>query len=550
MIMKSQLAGVFLTLWAGTVLAGDAPRPALIPWPQKIQPRDGIFELGPETRIRVDGAARDTGQYLAAYLRRSTGFPFKVGSGSKALAGRGEILLTTRNTIPGAAAESYDLTVAPDSVVIAAPDPAGLFYGAQTFLQLLPPEIFAGQSVRTRDWEVDCLHIEDRPRFIWRGFMLDVSRHFFTKEEVRQLLDVMAVLKLNTFHWHLADDQGWRIQIKKYPRLTEVGAWRKSIGFKLDPKSSASYGPDGRYGGYYTQADVREVVAYAASRHITIVPEIEMPGHASAALAAYPQYSCSGGPYSTDMDGGIFAGVYCAGKDETFEFLQNVLSEIIELFPGKYVHIGGDEVPKDNWKNCPRCQARMRQQGLKTEHELQSYFVRRIEGFLNSHGRTLIGWSEIREGGLAQNAAIMDWIGGAVEAATAGHDVVMTPTKFCYFDYYQSTNQAAEPHAIGGYLPLSQVYGFEPVPDGLAQQFRSHIIGAQANLWTEYVPNFKHVQYMAFPRLCALSEVAWTPPAGKDYNAFLDRLQTQARRFDQMGINFRRASIGPESTKE
>jgi len=544
-----RLGAIILSFAATNVIAADVLPPALVPLPQKFESREGSFELGPETRIRVDSAARETGQYLAERLRTSTGYPFKVSTTSKAQVNKGEILLTTMDAT-GAQAEGYELNVAPDSVVIWASDPAGLFYGVQSLLQLLPPEVFAAQPVRTRDWQVPCLRIHDQPRFAWRGFMLDVSRHFFNKEEIKQILDVMALHKLNTFHWHLTDDQGWRIQIKKYPLLTEVGAWRKNIGFGLDPKASTAYGPDGRYGGFYTRADIREIIAYARSRHITIVPEIEMPGHASAALSAYPQYSCSGGPYNTDMAGGVFAGVYCAGKEETFEFLQNVLSEVIDLFPGKYIHIGGDEVPKDNWKKCPLCQARMKSEGLKTEHELQSYFVRRIEKSLNSRGRNLIGWSEIREGGLAQNAAIMDWIGGAVEAANSGHDVVMTPTKYCYLDYYQTTNQTSEPHAIGGYLPLSQVYSFEPVPPDLAAPYQPHIIGAQANLWTEYVPNLKHAEYMAFPRLCALAEVAWSPAGLRTYDGFIQRLQIHCRRLDQLGINYRHASVAPDSPKE
>jgi hexosaminidase len=547
--MREHIIGIVVAMAAMNLIAADLAAPALLPMPQKFERRDGVFELGPETRIRVDSTARDTGQYLAERLRRSTGFPLNVSTTSKAQVNRGEILLTTKGAA-ASQAEAYEVNVVPDSVVIWAADPAGLFYGVQTFLQLFTPDVFSAQPVRTKDWQVPCVRVQDQPRFAWRGFMLDVSRHFFNKEEIKKVLDVMAMHKLNTFHWHLTDDQGWRIQIKKYPALTEVGAWRKNVGFGLDPKSTTAYGADGRYGGFYTRADIREVVAYARSRHITIVPEIEMPGHASAALAAYPQYSCTGGPYNTDMAGGIFAGVYCAGKDETFEFLQNVLSEVIDLFPGKYIHIGGDEVPKDNWKKCPLCQARMKSEGLKTEHELQSYFVRRIEKFLNSRGRNLIGWSEIREGGLAQNAAIMDWIGGAVEAAGSGHDVVMTPTKYCYFDYYQSTNQTKEPKAIGGYLPLGQVYRLEPVPAELAASYQSHIIGAQANLWTEYVPNLKHAEYMAFPRLCALAEVAWSPSGPRNYDDFMRRLPIQCQRLDQLGINYRRASVAADSPRE
>jgi hexosaminidase len=451
-------------------------------------------------------------------------------------------VLTTREAQPTLATEGYTLSVTPGRVVIRAGGSAGLFYGVQSLLQLLPPEVLAPNPVQGIDWTVPCVQIEDRPRFPWRGFLLDVGRHFFNPAEIKQVLDLMALHKLNTFHWHLTDDQGWRIEIKKYPRLTEVGAWRKGIGFGLDPKAGSAYGPDGRYGGFYSQAEVRDIVAYAQARNITIVPEIEMPGHASAALAAYPQLSCFGGPYNTDIGGGIYAGVYCAGKDETFEFVQNVLAEVCRLFPGKYIHIGGDEVPPDNWHKCAKCQARMQHEGLKTEKELESYFVRRMEKFLNSRHRNLIGWSEIREGGLAQNAVVMDWIGGAVEAASGGHDVIMTPTTYCYLDYYQSTNQP-EPKAIGGYLPLNQVYGFEPIPPKLEPRFQRHILGAQGNLWTEYIASLNHAQYMMFPRLCALAEVAWSPAAARNYNDFTRRLRVHGRRFDQMGVHYRRQSI-------
>jgi hexosaminidase len=386
---------------------------------------------------------------------------------------------------------------------------------------------------------VPCVRVVDSPRFRWRGMMLDVSRHFFTKDEVKQMLDAMAMYKLNTFHWHLVDDHGWRIEIKKYPRLTQLGAWRQSVGFGLDPKKATAFGPDGRYGGFYTQSDAREVVAYAEARHITIVPEIEMPGHSCAALMAYPELSCTGGPFTNDLPGGIFDGVFCAGNDASFTFMENVLSEVFAVFPGKYVHIGGDEVLTNNWKACAKCQARMKQENLHHEMELESYFIRRMEKFINAQGRRLIGWSEIREGGLAPSAAIMDWMGGAVEAANSGHDVVMSPLNDCYFDHYQSKDTNKEPHAIGGYLPLVQVYKFEPMPAGLDTQFRSHILGAQANVWTEYMPSFSHVQYMVFPRLCAMAEVVWSPQNARDWNSFSQRLDTHCKLMTQLGINYR-----------
>jgi hexosaminidase len=538
--MRYPIAPILFSLLTASAVAGETP--ALIPLPQKMECREGAFKLQPKTPIRTDAAARATGNYLAERLGKSTGYSLKVATTTGPQPIKGAILLTTKGAKPELGAEGYELTVTPDSVIVRASKSAGLFYGVQTLLQLLPPEVLSAKPLTNIDWQVPCIQIEDQPRFKWRGLLLDVARHFLTKAEVKQLLDEMAMQKINTLQMHLTDDQGWRVEIKRYPQLTEIGAWRKEAGFGLEPKASTTYGPDGRYGGYYTQDDIREIVAYARGRHITVVPEIEMPGHASAALSAFPELSCSGGPYTPDVQGGVFAGVYCAGKDETFEFLQNVLAEVRLLFPGTYIHIGGDEVPKKNWKNCFRCQARMKQEGLKDEHELQSYFIRRIEKFINAQGRTLIGWSEIREGGLAKNAVVMDWIGGAVEAASAGHDVVMSPTKFCYLDYYQSTNHATEPKAIGGYVPLSKVYLFEPLPEKLDSQFQSHIIGAQGNLWTEYIPNFKQAQYMVFPRLSALAEVTWSPRASRNWEDFNRRLPTQLRRFDQFGVNYRKGT--------
>lgn len=514
--------------------------PGLVPLPQKVEMQSGSFRLQAQTVIRADVLGRDSAEFLAARLRPATGYPFSIETNGSPSSIKGAVCLTTNQADAALGEEGYKLEVASDSVVIRAAGSAGFFYGVQTLLQLAPPEVWAARSGSNVAWDLPAVRIEDRPRFRWRGFMLDVSRHFFDKAEVEQVLDSMAALKLNRFHWHLVDDQGWRIQIKQYPRLAEIGAWRKEIGFKLDPKASHAYGPDGRYGGFYTQDDIREVVAYARARHITVVPEIEMPGHSTAALAAYPQLSCLGGPFTTDLNGGIFAGVYCPGKEETFQFLQNVLGEVMELFPGPYIHIGGDEVPVDNWKKCTNCQARMREQGMTNESQLESYLIRRIEPFINAHGHTLVGWSEIREGGLAQNAVVMDWIGGALEAARAGHDVVLSPTKFCYLDYYQSTNRAAEPRAIGGYLPLKKVYAFEPVPADLEPANQFHIQGGQANLWTEYVPSLQQVQYMMFPRLCALAEVVWSPAEKRDYTDFTRRLAAQNQRLEQAGINYRR----------
>ena len=369
--------------------------------------------------------------------------------------------------------------------------------------------------------------------------MLDVSRHFFTPAEIKQLLDVMALHKLNVFHWHLTDDQGWRIEIKKYPRLTEVGAWRRSIGFNLDPKTSTAYDAEGSYGGYYTQAEIRDLVAYARARFITIVPEIEMPGHSSAALAAYPQFSCSGGPYTTDMSQAVSAGVFCAGEEATFEFLGNVLNEVMDLFPWEFIHIGGDEVPKANWRNCPRCQDRMRREWLSNENDLEGYFIRRMEKIINARGKRAIGWSEIWNVGIATNTVVMDWIGGGLEAAQAGRDVVMSPDDYCYLDHYQSKDREKEPLAAGAYLPLHKVYNFEPLQKDLATNKQKHVLGAQANVWTEYMPSLAQAEYMTLPRLSALAEVVWSPRRSRNWDDFLRRLFVQQQRFDQLQVKYR-----------
>lgn len=544
-ILRACLAGISSWLLAATTFAADQNELALIPQPQKIQQLDGAFQLNADTRLCTDSGSRKTADILTKRLRQSTGFPVPrslkwFSSGPVANA----IFLTTRNADPNLGPEGYELSVSTNSILIRASTQAGLFYGGQTLLQLLPTSVFSSNAVTGVDWKIPALHITDWPRFKWRGYMLDVSRHFYTKSEVEQMLDAMALYKINTFHWHLVDDQGWRIEIKKYPRLTSVGAWRDGVGFDLSSNSTTAYGPDGRYGGYYTQDDIREVVAYAASLHITVVPEIEMPGHSLAALTAYPQYGTGGAPFSIPTRGGVNPGIYSPAKYGTFEFLDNVLSEVFQMFPGKYVHVGGDEVPGGPWNNDPDCQALMKREGLKSPDELESWFIRHIETFVNANGKTLIGWSEITRGGLAKSAVVMDWIGGGQEAAGMGHDVVMSPTDNCYFDYYQSRDQAGEPRAIGGFLPLRKVYDFEPIPGALAPEFAGHILGAQGNLWTEYVPNLKHAQYMTFPRLTALAEVTWSAKEARNYDDFLRRFKTDERRLDQLGINYRNPLLG------
>lgn len=427
--------------------------------------------------------------------------------------------------------EGYELHITPEAIKISANAPAGFFYAEQTLRQL-----------RDKDGNYPCCRIWDKPRFGWRGLMVDVARHFFTKEEIKDYLDVMAAHKLNVFHWHLVDDQGWRIEIKRYPRLTEVAGWRSGIGFGLDAGASKNYRTDGQYGGFFTQEDVREIIAYAASRFITVVPEIEMPGHSTAALVAHPELSCSGGPYLSCMHGGIHAGVFCAGQEAVFEFLENVLAEVIALFPSTFIHIGGDEVPKDNWQKCPRCQQRIRTEKLKDEHELQSYFIKRIEKIINAHGRRLIGWDEILEGGLAPNATVMSWRGvdGGIAAAKAGHDVVMTPTTHCYFDFYQA--HTGQPRAAGYRppLPLETVYEFEPVAAGIPAERAHHVLGGGANLWTEFIPNYGHLQYMTWPRACALAEAVWSPKESRDLADFKARLKSHCKCLDTLGVGYAR----------
>jgi len=561
MKIKSFIGGILLCLTSATVSAADANSLAIIPWPQKVTLAAGVFKLTPETRVQVDFASRETGTFLTARLRPSTGYLLASRTqifSSKTV--KGCILLTTRDASTNLGAEGYDLVVTPDSVVIRAPTQAGLFYGVQTLFQLLPPEIFSSNVVQNVDWRIPCVQIEDWPQFKWRGFMLDVSRHFYNQAEVETILDEMALLKLNYFHWHLTDDQGWRIQIKKYPRLTQIGAWRTSgvltppgvkpedldkdnVHLAWTAPGADKFGPDGRYGGFYTPGDIREVVEYAAARHITIVPEIEMPGHCVAALAAYPQFGC-GLSYSIDVNAGVNNGVFDPSNPATFRFLDDVLAEVFQLFPSQFVHIGGDEVSPEvkaeTWAKSPSCQALMKREGLRNTDELQDWFERRMEAVATAHGKRIVGWSEIAGGGVTTNAVIMDWVGGGLEAARTGHDVVMTPLDDCYLDHYQSKDISAEPHAIGGYLPLEKVYSYEPVPKNLPRQFDPHILGGQANLWTEYVTSLAYAQYMMFPRLTALAEVDWLPQPARNFADFSRRLQAEFQRFNELGINYRR----------
>jgi hexosaminidase len=526
---------------------------AIVPRPVRMERQEGQFVLNQSTVILVEKSSADAdnvGKQLAAWLKRSAGLELAVSPTDEAAAVGNAILITGKNANAALGNEGYQLVSTPNGVVITAAAGPGLFYGMQTLLQLLPTEVFSPSKVEEAvTWSVPAVRIEDQPRFRWRGMMVDVGRHFFTKDEIKNYIELMSQQKLNTFHWHLTDDQGWRIEIKKYPKLTEVGAWRKNIGWKLDPKSSTAYGPDGRYGGFYTQDDIREVVAYAAARYVNVVPEIEMPGHAMSALASYPELGCTGGPYDIDVPGGIFADVYCAGNDKTLQFLEDVLAEVLALFPSKTIHIGGDEVPMDrvSWKKCEKCQTRIHAEGLKDERELQAYFVRRIEKFLIAHGRTMIGWEEILEGGLAPTANVMSWRRNGevgVAAANAGHDVVMIPGYRCYLSRGQapqaeSTNPNAK-KSKRNYDPLTleMVYNFEPVAEGVATDKVKHIIGSGGALWTEGTANYARLQFSTYPRACAAAEVTWLDPKLKNWDDFKNRIDTHVKRLKAQGVNY------------
>jgi hexosaminidase len=515
--------------------------PAIIPQPVKIESGKGTFTMHPSAEIKFTGGewAKNEAGFLAEILRPATGFALETEEGTD-----GAINLVI-DTALDMNPEGYLLTVEKKKVILTGCTPAGLSRGIQTIRQLLPPEIESSTVAGGVKWTMPCVSITDFPRFSWRGMHLDVSRHFFDVDFIKRYIDILAMHKMNVFHWHLVDDQGWRIEIKKYPRLTEVGAWRVDREDKpWNSRLPQQPGEKATYGGFYTQEEIKEVVAYASERHINVVPEIEMPAHVGSALAAYPQYSCTGGPF-TVPPGSVWpiTDIYCAGKDETFAFLEDILTEVMELFPSPYIHIGGDEADKTEWRKCPYCQARIRKEGLKDEAELQSYFVKRMERFISSKGRMLIGWDEILEGGLAPGAAVMSWRGfdGGIEAAKAGHNVVMTPVSHTYFNLYQA-DPATEPLAYRGIINLEKVYLFEPVPDGLTEDEAKHIIGAQACLWTEMVPDGRTAEYMILPRLTAMSEVLWSATESRNWVDFNIRLIRMMEHFDVMGLNYSKSS--------
>jgi hexosaminidase len=515
---------------------------SIIPQVKEMTLGESSFKFDKKTKLVVENADQEIiAHQFAGLFEKASGWKLPVILGAKVASNQ-----VFFKTIEMKDSEAYSLVVMKNRIEIKASKPAGFFYAMQTLRQLLPTEIESRQIEKNTQWIVPVMTITDSPAFKWRGMMLDVSRHFFPKEDVFRLIDYLALHKINTLQLHLVDQQGWRIEIKKYPKLTEVGAWRVDRGnaswnstFKQQPGEKATYG------GFYTQEDIKEMVAYAQKHFITIVPEIEMPAHVTSALAAYPQFSCSQKP-TTVLPGGFWpiSDLYCAGNDSTFEFLQDVLSEVIELFPSKYIHIGGDEANRSEWEKCPKCQKRVHDEGLKNTAELQGYFIKRIEKFIHSKGRVLIGWDEILEGDLPKSATVMSWRGfeGGIDASKKGHDVVMTPGAYCYFDSYQAP-MAAEPTAMGGYLPLKKVYSFNPVPAQLNASEASHIIGAQANLWTEYISDWKQVEYMTFPRIAALSEVLWSAKETQNWDDFSRRMQILMNRYDQMKINYAKSAF-------
>ncbi len=504
---------------------------SLIPMPQNITFQPGAFVLHSKTVIQTNDVTSFEALFLKESIKNQTGLDLKIAKVVPNSAATIQLIFDVEGPDASNFKENYKLEVTPKSITVKAEYNQGIFYGIQTLLQLIP---LAQES----DIKIPCLQIFDHPKFKWRGMHLDVGRHFFSTAFIKKYIDYIAMYKMNTFHWHLTEDQGWRIEIKKYPRLTQVGAWREGsmVGHYNEQKFDSL-----RYGGFYTQNEIKEIVAYATARHITIVPEIEMPGHSLAALAAYPELSCTGGPFEVGKKWGVFDDVYCP-KEETFAFLENVLTEVMALFPSEYIHIGGDECPKTRWKNCPHCQKIIVEKGLKDEHELQSYFIQRIEKFVNSKGRKIIGWDEILEGGLAPNAAVMSWRGteGGIAAAKEKHFVVMTPGSHCYFDHYQGEPKN-EPIAIGGYTNVEKVYAFNPIPKELTSEEATYILGAQANVWTEYMNTPEHVEYMTMPRMAALSEVLWGTSNTEKYKDFEKRLIQHFSVYDHKKINYSKA---------
>jgi hexosaminidase len=527
---KSLILIAFVFLYQITTATNNVPESQIIPQPDKVVMEKGSFQLTDNTRIvyqNVD-SVKKIADFCGSILQQSFGREFKIENYTSKKSFSGSILFQLEKSNKSISAEAYTISIKSSNIVISSTSAQGLFNGLQTLRQLLPVK-FEKTNSNPINWNVPCQTITDFPRFSYRGMHLDVCRHFFDKDYVEKFIDMMAMFKFNRFHWHLTEDQGWRIEIKKYPKLTSIGAFRTEC--------------DGsKYGGFYTQDDIREVVKYASDRFIEVIPEIEMPGHAVAALAAYPQFSCSGGPFKVETTWGVFHDVYCAGNDSVFTFLQNVLDEIIPLFPSKYIHIGGDECPKTRWQRCIKCQKRMQDEGLADEHALQAYFIRRIEKYLQPKGKNIIGWEEVLEGGVNASATIMSWRSKNTEikAVKEGHQVIMSPRKFTYLNYPQGET-TEELVALGKskLLPLQKVYEFEPVPSELTNQEARLILGGQGCVWTEYIETPEKLEYLVFPRALALCEVLWSSSANRNTTFFNQKVLTHLDRLKNYGINFR-----------
>ncbi|GAA5522113.1 beta-N-acetylhexosaminidase [Aliifodinibius salicampi] len=540
-----RLQVIFILLLVGifsvnTIHAQNSDSISIIPEPVSMEVQEGSFHLERNTVIKADLSQEEIKsivKQLKKAIDSATGYDLPlVGLDADQYPENIISLSIDKESVDHK--EGYQLSVTDGEISLKASTSTGLFYGIQSLLQLLPAQIYQTDYTlvpQDTEWTIPAVEIEDYPRFAYRGLHLDVGRHLFPVDFIKRYIDLIAMHKMNRFHWHLTEDQGWRIEIKQYPKLTEIGAWR-------DSTLVGHYGSDiydgERYGGYYTQDEVREIVAYAQKKQVTVIPEIELPGHASAALAAYPELGClENKNYKVQTTWGVFEDIYCP-SEETFTFLENVLTEVMELFPSEYIHIGGDEAPKTQWENSELAQQVIEREGLEDEHELQSYFITRIEEFLNEHGRQIIGWDEILEGGLAPNATVMSWRGiqGGIEAAKQHHDVVMTPGTHLYLDHYQATPDS-EPLAIGGFTTLEKTYSYEPIPEELTEEESQYILGAQGNVWTEYMHSPEKVEYMAYPRASALAEVNWSPKEKRNWEHFWQRLQTQFDRFEILGIN-------------
>lgn len=520
----------------------------LIPKPAELELHDGNFTFDESTVFVIEDEEQERlVQLLGERFKTAAGFPINT---SKDAPKRNYIEFRQNDDLGD---EAYTLIVANGKIEIGAKAFSGRLYALETIRQLLPDAIESDQQVENVNWTIPNLTIKDEPRFGWRGLMLDVSRHFFKKDYILKTIDRLAMLKMNTLHLHLVDDQGWRVEIKKYPKLTEVGAWRVDQEEKhWNARSENKPGDKATYGGFYTQDDIKEIVAYAKEHGVTVVPEIEMPAHVMSAIAAYPELSCTGKPIAIPS-GGVWpiTDIYCAGKDSTFDFLEDVLLEVMDIFPSKYIHIGGDEATKTEWETCASCQQRMKDEGLENVEELQSYFMKRIERFISSHDRILIGWDEILEGGLAPGATVMSWRGidGGWKASKQGHDVVMTPGSPLYLNIYQR-DPDSEPIAQGGYNPLKLVYDFDPIVDSMTVEQKKHVLGGQANLWSEFISTDSHSEYMLFPRLAAAAEIFWTPQDKQNWEDFSPRIQQMLHRFELMGINYSHSAYDVTVTTE